>query len=121
MARPSPAHRLVDVTAAATRMFGKLGYRRTQMAEVAAEAGMASGAIYTYVKSKEALFHHVIEVGFGLSADVIPILPLATPAPGATGTLAGDGLRKATEMPVLRSALDEPSASRRAGGRQARA
>jgi AcrR family transcriptional regulator len=89
-------------------MFGKLGYRRTQMAEVAAEAGMASGAIYTYVESKEALFHHVIEAGFGQLADAIPTLPLATPPPGATAALAGEGLRQAAEMPRLRAALDEP-------------
>jgi AcrR family transcriptional regulator len=78
------------------------------MAEIAAEAGMASGAIYTYVESKEALFHHVIETGFGPIAEVFPTLPLPTPAPGATLATARDGLRKAADTPLLRAALDEP-------------
>jgi AcrR family transcriptional regulator len=69
---------------------------------------MASGAIYTYVESKEALFHHVIEAGFGQLAEIFPTLPLPTPAPGATLAIARDGLRKAAETPLLRAALDEP-------------
>ena len=35
------------------------------MAEVAAEAGLSTGAVYTYVDSKEALLHLVLAVGLG--------------------------------------------------------
>jgi AcrR family transcriptional regulator len=78
------------------------------MAEVAAEAGMASGAIYTYVESKETLFHRVLATGFGQTTEILPTLPLTTPATGATLALPRRGLRKLAETPRLRAALNEP-------------
>jgi AcrR family transcriptional regulator len=105
--RPSQQDRLADVALAATRVFGRLGYRRTQMAAVAAEAGLSSGAVYTYVASKEALFHLVFAFGFGQLGEGIPRLPIATPAFADTLDLIGQGLRKAAASPRLRAALDE--------------
>ena len=69
---------MTAVAQAATTVFGRLGYRGTRMAEVAAEAGMASGSIFTYVESKEALFHLVFAFGFGQYDEVLPPLPLPT-------------------------------------------
>ena len=66
------------------------------MAEVAAEAGMSSGSVFTYVTSKEALFHLVFAYGFGHFDEVLPSLPLATPAPGETFGLIEQGVRKVT-------------------------
>jgi AcrR family transcriptional regulator len=111
MARPPPPERLASVAAAATELFGQLGYRRTQMADVARKAGLSTGAIYTYVESKEALFHVVFAVAFGQFAEAAPSLPVATPARTATLKLVGTGLARAGATPLLQSALsiDRPA------------
>jgi len=106
MVRTPPAERLTEVADAATRVFGRLGYRRTRTSDVAAEAGISSGSVFTYVKSKEALFHLVFSKGFGQFAEGLPPLPLATPAPGETVRLIEQGLRT-VRAPLLRAALQE--------------
>jgi AcrR family transcriptional regulator len=106
MARPRPAERLAEVAGAATKVFGRLGYRRTHMADVAAEAGLSPGAVYTYVESKEALFHLVFADAFGQFAEGLPPLPLATPTSAETLELIGQGLRRAGATPLLQAALD---------------
>jgi AcrR family transcriptional regulator len=107
MARTSRQDRLADVAGAAARAFGRLGYRRTQMAAVAAAAGLSSGAVYTYVESKEALFHLVFLFGFGEIGNVLPDLPIATPPFDGTLQLIRRGLRKALLTPRLRAAMNE--------------
>ncbi len=106
MPRARPEERLTSIATAATKIFGRQGYRRTRVADVAAEAGISSGSVFTYVESKEALFHLVFDHGFGTLGDVVPPLPLPTPAPGETVELIRQGLRK---IPAarLRSALDD--------------
>jgi AcrR family transcriptional regulator len=104
--RTPPPERLVEVAEAATRVFGRLGYRRTHMADVAAQAGFSSGAVYTYVESKEALFHLVFAHAFGQFAEGMPPLPLATPPFADTLHVIGQGLRKGAATPVLGDALD---------------
>jgi AcrR family transcriptional regulator len=106
MVRTPPAERLTEVADAATRVFGRLGYRRTRTSDVAAEAGLSSGALFTYVESKEALFHLVFAKGFGQFAEGLPPLPLATPSPGETVRLIEHGLRKA-DAPRLMAAVHE--------------
>jgi len=54
--RTIPHDRFGDLLDAATAVFIAQGYRRTQIADVAARLGLAKGSIYTYVDSKEALF-----------------------------------------------------------------
>lgn len=103
--RPTQQDRLGDIALAATRVFGKLGYKRTQMANVAAEAGLSAGAVYTYVESKEALFHVVFAYGFGELGT--PPLPIAAPPFEETIRLIGRGLRKTSGSPRLQAALEE--------------
>lgn len=103
----SQRDRVADIAHAATRVFGRLGYRRTQMASVAAEAGVSSGAVYTYVASKEALFHLVFAFGFGVIGESVPDLPIVAPPFEETLQLLRDGLRKALATPRLRAALGE--------------
>jgi AcrR family transcriptional regulator len=64
---------------------------------------MSAGSLFTYVESKEALFHLVFLYGLELLPEA-PALPLATPEPGETVTLFGRAL---SEAPVsrLRAAL----------------
>jgi AcrR family transcriptional regulator len=95
---------LAELAEAATIVFGRQGYRRTRTSEVAAEAGMSSGSVFTYVESKEALFHLVFLHGFGAS-DEITTLPVQTPGPGETVALISQHLRK-VETPCLTAALD---------------
>ncbi len=107
MSRTPPLERLVEVAEAATRVFGRLGYRRTHMADVATQAGVSSGAVYTYVESKEALFHLVFAHAFGQFTEGMPSLPLPTPPFAETLRLIGQGLRKEAATPGLRAALDQ--------------
>jgi AcrR family transcriptional regulator len=51
-------HELI-VTAAAT-CFGRWGYIRTRMEDIAKEAGIARPALYRYFSGKDALIHEVI-------------------------------------------------------------
>jgi AcrR family transcriptional regulator len=56
MPRKIPEQRFDDLVRTATEVFISQGYRRTQMADVAAALGVAKGTLYLYVESKEALF-----------------------------------------------------------------
>jgi AcrR family transcriptional regulator len=106
MARVPATERLEALAEAATKVFGRLGYRGTKMAEVASEAGMSSGSVFTYVESKEALFHLVFAHAFGELDSALPDLPLATPEAGTTTALIEAELR-AIPIPNLRAALGE--------------
>jgi AcrR family transcriptional regulator len=44
------------IVAAALRVFGEKGYRRSTVQDVVRESGLSVGAIYTYFKSKDELF-----------------------------------------------------------------
>jgi AcrR family transcriptional regulator len=105
MARSDPRRRLSELADAATVVFGRQGYHRTRTAEIAAEAGMASGSVFNYVESKEALFYLVFAHGFGALDAADPDLPIATPAPGETVALISQHLRK-VQTPCLTAALD---------------
>jgi AcrR family transcriptional regulator len=76
------------------------------MADVAAKAGMSSGSLFTYVESKEALFHLVFVHWFDKSPERLPVLPVATPAPGETLKVIEVGLQE-IQMPRMRAALAE--------------
>lgn len=85
MARETPPDRIAELVRCAAEVFIAQGYRRTQMADIAAALGVAKGTLYLYVESKEALFDLVAR-----SADTPPpfadppVLPVPTPKPGQT-------------------------------------
>jgi AcrR family transcriptional regulator len=106
MARAPARERLATIATAGTEVFGRLGYRGTRTADVAREAGISSGSLFTYVESKEALFYLVFAHRFGRFDEVLPPLPLPTPAPGETIELIGQELRK-VPAPRLRAAFGE--------------
>ena len=98
MPRQTPLDRLDRLVDVATAVFIERGYRRTQMADVAAALGVAKGTLYLAVESKEALFDLVVRF-----ADAPrPIPPLA-----AAGADAGAGRDAAA------SSATSSSASRR--------
>ena len=55
-ARP-PAERLLS---AAEHLFGERSYRRTTVADICAQAGMATGSFYAHFDSKADIFAAVI-------------------------------------------------------------
>jgi AcrR family transcriptional regulator len=85
MARAISKDRFHDLVEAATAVFLEQGYRRTQMADVAARLGVAKGTLYLYVESKEALFDAVVRHADRRERIELPeALPVRTPPPGAT-------------------------------------
>jgi AcrR family transcriptional regulator len=104
--RSPPERRLEQIAEAATRVFGRLGYRRTHMADVAAAAGLSAGAVYSYVESKEALFHLVFVRAFEGLDESLERLPLAAPPFEVTLKLIAEGLRVEGATPLMRAALD---------------
>jgi AcrR family transcriptional regulator len=104
----APEKRLAQIAGVATRVFGRLGYQRSHMADVAAAAGLSSGAVYTYVESKEALFHLVFARVWGPPLRQEPELPLAAPPFDETLEIIRTGLRRSLSMPRLRAAMDSP-------------
>src|SRR5215467_14635365 len=74
-----------EATSAATEVFLRKGYKRTQMADITAALGLSAGAIYRYVASKEAVFDLVVRVGAGMNIEPgLLVAPIATPKAGAT-------------------------------------
>lgn len=71
---------------------------------------MSAGLVFTYVESKEALFHLVFLHGLGLLPEAPQELPLATPEPRETVELIGRALRD-IPVPRVRAAVagDEPA------------
>src|ERR1700722_14268112 len=106
MPRLPARQRLLEVAEAATDEFGRLGFRGTKTADVAAKAGMSTGSLFTYVESKEALFHLVFLHGFEMTAERLPVPPVATPGPGETLRVIEAGLGQ-VQMPRMRAALAE--------------
>ena len=54
-----PREKRDRVLKAATRLFAKRGYERTDMAEIARRAGVAKGSLYNYFHDKEDLYLHM--------------------------------------------------------------
>lgn len=105
-APPASDARLDALVAAGIRVFLSTSYRRAQMADVARELGSSPGNLYNYVESKEALFHLVLERGFGAGPGPgAPELPVPTPAPGATLALLRGRLAREFVTPALDAAL----------------
>ena len=112
MPRAIPEDRFDDLVEAATQVFLEQGYRRTQMADVAARLGVAKGTVYLYVESKEALFDAVVRHADRRERIALPEeLPVPTPPPGATleevrKRVAATGLPRLTEA-LARRRVDD--------------
>ena len=104
--------RLRELAEAATGVFCRRGFERSQMSDVAKAMGVATGTVYLYVSGNEALFDLVVRYGSSedhgwLDALEIPIPP---PAPGATMAFLQDVFRR-TEWPLLAAALKSKRAT----------
>lgn len=111
---PVPAstadERLDQLLRAATRVFARAGFRRTQMADVAAELGMSVGTIYRHAESKEALFHACLVAASPAGPDLSDRRPLPTPTNEETVAVIHAGLRAIRRGSVLGQVLrvEEP-------------
>ena len=107
MARKIPEGRFDDLVRVASDVFIAQGYRRTQMADVAAALGVGKGTLYGYVESKEALFDLCLRHADSRAPVKQPdTLPLKTPEPGALQRTVRDGLKREGRLPELSRALE---------------
>jgi AcrR family transcriptional regulator len=67
---------------AALALFGRYGFRRTSIDDIARSAGVAKGTVYLHVDTKEALFRTLSE---SLLARVVADARRAAAAPGEIG------------------------------------
>lgn len=112
MARSIPESRFHDLIEVASAVFLEQGYRRTQIADVAARMGLAKGSIYTYVESKEALFDCVLRHADHSGPIALPEnLPVATPPLRATLEMVEKRLAEEGSLPVLTAALSRTRVS----------
>src|SRR5262245_4303745 len=106
MPRSIPPDRFQDLVEAATAVFLEQGYRRTQVADVAARMGVAKGSVYTYVESKEALFDCVLRYADRPDRVELPeTLPIATPPARETLEVVERRLAEEGALPSLTAAL----------------
>jgi AcrR family transcriptional regulator len=106
MPRSIPEDRFQQLVESATAVFLEQGYRRTQVADVAARMGLSKGSVYTYVESKEALFDCVLRhADHSDPIDLPETLPVATPPPQATLEMVQRRLAEEGTLPALNAAL----------------
>jgi AcrR family transcriptional regulator len=104
--RSIPDDRFEALLEAATAVFLEQGYRRTQMADVAARMGLAKGSVYTYVESKEALFDLALRHADRAEPVELPdALPVATPSSAVTLRMLRERLAEEARLPLLAAAL----------------
>jgi AcrR family transcriptional regulator len=106
------ASRLGEILVAAQSVFGRHGYRRTQVSDVARELGVSSGLVYHYFESKEALFHTTLDRALAPDEFVAPSsLPVATPERRETLAMVRRHAERWVAAPLLEVALanDRPS------------
>jgi AcrR family transcriptional regulator len=105
MARPRREGRFRQLRDAALTVFAAKGLRRARMADVAEAMGVATGSLYNWVESKEALFHWLVELGAAGAVDEPAQLPVPTPPPGATEARLRAQLAEGMRLPALEAAL----------------
>lgn len=52
-----------QILSASMRLFARQGFHRTTMPEICAEAGLSTGAVYSYYDGKEAIVAALVEAG----------------------------------------------------------
>ncbi len=105
--REKQLDRMARILEGAETLFLRAGYRRTQMADIAKETRIASGTLYNYFSSKEALFdfllrRHMLQ----LPRSEWPEIPVPTPAPGSILSLLKVEGRRVSSLPTLMAAIN---------------
>jgi AcrR family transcriptional regulator len=81
--RPGADTKREAIFDAALELFGRYGYRRTSIDDIARAAGVAKGTVYLYVENKEALFRTLAQ------SLLDGVLENARAAAGRGGDVAG--------------------------------
>jgi AcrR family transcriptional regulator len=105
MARQRPHARAGDLITAATSIFLEKGYRRAQISDIARKMGVASGTIYLYAESKEALFDLVIRASVDPELVAGITLPARTRRPDEILAFIANQLSADSAIQSLNTAL----------------
>ena len=97
MARVAPPDRLEKLLVVAASAFVRVGFRLTQMDDIADSLGVSKGTVYRYVDSKETLLGAVL-----MYVDRLEALPAKLPLTALSLTNIADDVAS-----VLADALDE--------------
>lgn len=95
---------IADILAAARKLFASEGFDATSIDDIAANAGVAKGAVYHHFASKEAIFTRVLE---DVQAEIA-----AMPPPAATRAMTDPLDQIAAETLRYLLAATEPSRKR---------
>ena len=69
----------MEVLRAAARVFGRLGFHRASLADVADDLGMTPAALYYYMKSKDELYHAASQVAVAHLTELLEADPGSPP------------------------------------------
>jgi AcrR family transcriptional regulator len=102
--RSRPPDRLEAIVEAATQVFLAKGYRRARMDEIARQAGVSPGLLYSYAAGKEALFQlaQLRELGVDISGSALPV---AKPSGHDMESVARRAFNELAAIPALDAAL----------------
>ncbi len=108
--RAAERAKFVHIVHAAARAFAEYGFARTQIADIAFEAGVSAGSLYRYAVSKEALFDLAVAASLLPDDEFLP--PRELPwTNGVDSTLAN--LETCADwrflFPALAALLDQPA------------
>jgi AcrR family transcriptional regulator len=101
---------------AAQRLIAVQGVEKTSMRDIAEEAGITTGAIYYYYKSKEELLYDVMDYASAITANIMALRygPSATPsqvldeiARAVTQRFKGEGVRRLRFYLAYQAALGD--------------
>ncbi len=91
--RPNPVHSRQEIIAASHRLFLEQGFHGTTMRQIAKEAGLALGSLYTHFPGKDELFRAVFDA-------YNPYLLLLLALENSQGATAEDLVRTAARRMV---------------------
>jgi len=103
-----PEDTRAQILRAAKTLFGRYGFRKTSLAEVAGEARMGKSSIYYYFTSKEDLFRAVVDAEFKtLSARVRDAIASESSPEASLRTYVLTRMRVARELASAYAALHD--------------
>jgi AcrR family transcriptional regulator len=110
MAGRVAARSLADVATAAVEVLTAKGYRATGVSDVSKALGMSHGALYTYVRSKEALLY--LAMARLIRPDLLETVALPVEPPAEDDFVALARYWLDPGFPALTAALERPAADR---------
>ncbi len=104
-------NRFREIIKTAGTVFGRKGFRRTLISDIAQEIGVSQGTIYNYFESKEALFEFTLQALYREDYVLPTSLPVPTPPPGQELLQSRILLQEYRPHPNLVDVLERPAQS----------